>query len=383
MMYDVVIVGGGLIGASAALACHQRGMKVAVLEAKPMTQHVAKPDLRAIALSYQSYAWLKDMGVVSDFDSARTCAFNSMYLDDASGDAHMVLDASAINRRYLGVIVDSHHIQATLQAKLHHLVDCFYDEKLVNLVKEAEGYDVITDKRVIKTRVVLAADGANSSIKAHLEISHDEHDYEQRAVVAYIHTEKQHDRRAWQRFLPTGSLALLPCADMHTVSMVWTLPTAEAHLVQALPDEQFNARLQAALGQRAGQLKIVSERASFPIRAQHVHAYGAAGLFLIGDAAHTIHPLAGLGANLGFSDVRALVNILAQTPKDYWTDPRILARYQRERLHTNAMVSQLMTVLNRSMRETGAFARLRSWGMSAFHRMTPLKALSILYTDHI
>lgn len=383
MIYDVVIVGGGMIGASAAWACHQRGMKVAVLEAKPMTAHVATPDLRVIALSYQSYRWLHQLGVASDFDAARTCQFNSMYLDDVSGDSHMILESSTLNRRFLGVIIDSQHIQATLQAKLKDHIDCFYSEKLLDLVKEPDAYTLVTDKQKLKTRVVIAADGANSSIKSHLDIYHDEHDYQQRAVVAYIHAEKQHANCAWQRFLPTGSLALLPCADGHTVSLVWTLPTTQAQELQALEHEAFNAQLQAAMGQRLGALNLASERATFPIRAQHVHAYGVAGVFLVGDAAHTIHPLAGLGANLGFSDVRALVEILSQTSKDYWADPRVLARYQRERLYTNAMVSQLMTVLNRTMTQTGPLSRLRAWGMSTFHRLPPLKALSILYTDYI
>lgn len=383
MIYDAVVIGGGLIGASAALALHQAGMNGALLEAKAKIECNAPPDLRAIAVSYQNYAWLNTLGVVSAFDSNRTCAFDSMYLDEEHGAAHMILEASTLNRQYLGVIVDSHHIQATLQTQLQDKADCFYAERLVNLLKDADGYTVITDKRELKARVVLAADGGNSSIKSHLNINHDEHDYEQRAIVAYIHTEKPHDRAAWQRFLSTGTLALLPCSDIHTVSMVWTLPTAEAQAIQALSDNQLNEQLQAVLGDRLGQLQVTSERASFPIRAKHVHAYGASGVFLIGDAAHTIHPLAGLGANLGFSDVKTLVKILAETPQVYWMDPRIVARYQRERMHVNVTVSQLMSVLNYSMSKTGVFAKLRGWGMNAFNRMTPLKALSILYTDYI
>lgn len=383
MMYDAVIVGGGLIGASAAIAMQQQGMHIALLEAKTMVQPCTTPDLRVLALSHQTLSFLKTLGIQSSLDAKRLCSYDSMYIDDESGRSNFTFNARTVNRYHLGMIVDSYHVQAAMHGMLKSTVDCFFEEKLNAVLRDDEGYLLKTQHRNIKTRVILAADGGQSWLKEYSGITHHEHDYQQRALVAYLQSEKSHEHSAWQRFLSTGSLALLPCPDLHRVSMVWTLPKSEAELLQTLSSVDLNARLQNALGNRLGRLSLCSEVLSFPIRAKHVHHYGAEGVFLMGDAAHTIHPLAGLGANLGFSDVQSLVKILVETPKHLWSDTRVLARYQRERMHVNALVSHLMTALNQSMTEGGVVGKLRGWGMRVFDRLTPLKAMAILYTDTI
>jgi 2-octaprenyl-3-methyl-6-methoxy-1,4-benzoquinol hydroxylase len=204
----------------------------------------------------------------------------------------------------------------------------------------------------LDARVLLAADGADSAVRAMAGFETDLHDYAQKGVVAYIASERPHEDTAWQRFLPTGPLALLPCTrgehGEHVSSIVWTLPNAEAERMFALDDDAFNVELTNAFELRLGALTLQSNRAAFPLRRQLANDYAKGRVLLLGDAAHVVHPLAGQGVNLGLRDVAALAQSIedANAKRTDWTAPHRIARWARARRSENATNAHAFSAIN-------------------------------------
>jgi len=194
----------------------------------------------------------------------------------------------------------------------------------------------------------VAADGAASALRRLAGLEVDAHDYGQRGVVAYIRTEQSHQATAWQRFLPTGPLALLPFTD-GLASIVWSLPDAEAARVLELDEERFAIELGDASAARLGKVELASKRAAFPLRRQLVRQQVAGRVLVLGDAAHVVHPLAGQGVNLGLRDVAALLAEVeaARARRADWSAPHRLARWARTRRSDNALAAHAFEGINR------------------------------------
>jgi 2-octaprenyl-3-methyl-6-methoxy-1,4-benzoquinol hydroxylase len=200
--------------------------------------------------------------------------------------------------------------------------------------------------------VLLAADGADSAVRAMAGFETDLHDYAQKGVVAYVASERPHEDTAWQRFLPTGPLALLPCTrgeqGEHVSSIVWTLPNADAERMLALDAQTFGTELTNAFEHRLGGLALHSNRAAFPLRRQLANDYAKGRVLLLGDAAHVVHPLAGQGVNLGLRDVAALAQSIedANAKRTDWTAPHRIARWARARRSENATNAHAFSAIN-------------------------------------
>jgi 2-octaprenyl-3-methyl-6-methoxy-1,4-benzoquinol hydroxylase/2-octaprenylphenol hydroxylase len=233
----------------------------------------------------------------------------------------------------------------------------------------------LTDGTRLRAKLLIAAEGAQSSIRTKLGIAFKGRDYGQRAVVAHVATERPHQGTAWQRFQPGGPLAFLPLADGRC-SIVWSLPDAEAARILALDDTAFRAELGCAFDFRLGAISATTPRAAFPLRLRLAEKYVVGRCALAGDAAHVVHPLAGQGMNLGFRDVACLRRVL-RTARERGSDlgaAHILRRYERERRSENTLAARGFDTIERifgSSRPT--LAALRATGLFAIECIAPLK----------
>ncbi|MDQ2702932.1 MAG: UbiH/UbiF family hydroxylase [Pseudomonadota bacterium] len=355
---DAIVVGGGVVGAACALALARNGLEVALVEAAaPKPWRREQPDLRVYAFAADNAALLDALGVWDAVRSARLHPYRRMRVWDAAGGGELAFDADAFGRRELGWIVENGLLVDRLWAALPAAgVRVHCPARVVALESGGgsgdDGEDLarlrLDDGSQLQARVAIAADGAQSTLRELAGLQVRGHDYGQRGVVGYVATESSHEDTAWQRFLPTGPLAMLPCADGSS-SIVWTLPDAEATRILSLDDEAFADELTRASDARLGQMRPVSARAAFPLRRQLVQSHVRGRVLVLGDAAHVVHPLAGQGVNLGLRDVAALESMVAGAgrARGDWATPSRLARWARERRSENMLAAHAFEGINR------------------------------------
>lgn len=358
---DAAIVGGGVVGAACALALSQQGLQVTLIEhAEPPAWLSDEADPRVYAFAPDSAALFESLGVWDAMRDARAHPYRRMRVWDAAGGDELRFDADAFAVKQLGWIIEHALLQDRLWAALRRsnvTVRC--PARVVAL--EQDDSDAanssatleLDDGLRVEARIAIAADGGRSTLRELAGIGMGTEDYGQRGVVAYVASERPHEDTAWQRFLPTGPLAFLPCdasADAPNVSsIVWTLPDAEAARVVALDDAAFAEEVTRAFASCLGDVRPLSPRIAFPLRRQLADAYVAGRVLAIGDAAHVVHPLAGQGVNLGLRDVSALRDSVAaaQQRRVDWTAPHRLARWARARRSDATASAYAFSAINR------------------------------------
>lgn len=376
---DVAVVGGGMVGAAAALALARAGFATALVEAREPAAWSAQNevDLRVVGLAPSSIALLDELGVWAGIRAERVGPYAHMHVWDAETGAAIHFDAAAEGRDLLGYIVENNLVQWRLWQAL--------DAAGVQRVCPAQvsGYDVLEDRvqltlgdaQVLSARLLVAADGAGSPLRAQAGIETDGRDYAQRGVVAHVHTERPHEHTAWQRFSETGPLALLPLADGRS-SIVWSLPEAEAQRIMALDDEAFMHELGVASDFRLGRITACTPRAAFPLKLQLAKTYQAERFVLLGDAAHAVHPLAGQGVNLGLRDVTELRDTLLaarDAGQDIAAD-HVLRRYARRRRSADTLDALGFDALARIYGwRASPLVAARGLGVRLLDRLGPLK----------
>lgn len=348
--HDVAVVGGGAVGAACALALARQGLDVRLLDAaRPPAWSAAEPDLRVYALAPDNIALLEALEVWPQVRAARAQPYRRMEVWDAAGGAPIVFDADALARPALGWIVENRLLVDALWRGLEHAgvrVSC---PARVDALQQ--GPDAATlrleDGTSVAARIVVAADGAASPLRRMAGIAADAYDYAQQGVVGYVRPALGHQDTAWQRFLPTGPLALLPWVE-GTCSIVWTLPGDEAARVLALDDAAFVREITIAFDARLGGIEPLGPRAGFPLRRQLSASQHAGRLLVVGDAARAVHPLAGQGVNLGLRDVAALRESVAEAGRRgvAWDSPHRLARWARARRSDGAVAAYAFEGLN-------------------------------------
>ena len=384
--FDVVIVGGGMVGlATAALVAREprlAGQRVAVVEkATPRAPVDGDLDLRVSALSRASERVLAAAGAWSAIEP-HACPYERMVVWDAAstpeaGDA-LRFDAAEAGEPDLGHIVENLRVQWALAESpaLRGVTQLRAGLDALEIGADAVKIG-LDDGRGVTAGLVVGADGGPSKVRELCGISRGGWSYGQVAVVAHLEPERPHRNTAWQRFLPEGPLALLPLGDGR-VSLVWTTtPEAATSLAEADPAE-FGRRVTESSAGVLGALRLASGRAGFPLALWHAREYVRPRLALVGDAAHTIHPLAGQGVNLGFLDAASLVEVLAEAA-DSGTDPaslRALRRYARWRRAENAVMLGACDTINRTFGERSvAVAGLRRLGLAAVGAQAPVRRL--------
>lgn len=374
--HDVIVVGGGVVGAAAALALRQQGLRVALVErgARPAPAAVNVVDMRVYAIAPGSIRFLEALGAWSRIDPARISPYRRMQVWESSPEHSLDFDTSGLVAARLGCIVEDGVLREALWAGLDG-VDVYPGQQPVSC-RHADGVSQLelSDGSVMQAALVIAAEGADSPLRDWAGIETSGWDYPQRALVCHVQTEHPHQGTAYQRFLPEGPLAFLPLADGRS-SIVWSTRTADAEALLSLDDSAFLQRLEQAIQHRLGRLSAPTRRLSFPLRLMHAGEYVKPGLALVGDSAHVVHPLAGQGVNLGLADVAELVEVLslARQQRRDWT-LRVLQRYERRRKSANLEMLALTDGLYRLFRENApGLKTAREAGLFLLDRLGPLK----------
>ncbi|SEL74181.1 2-octaprenyl-6-methoxyphenol hydroxylase /2-octaprenyl-3-methyl-6-methoxy-1,4-benzoquinol hydroxylase [Pseudoxanthomonas sp. GM95] len=348
---DVIVVGGGVVGAACALALAAQDLDVELVEGQvPASWSAQQPDLRVYAFAPDNAALLEQLGVWNAVRATRAQAYRRMRVWDAAGGGELTFDADRMGRTQLGWIIEHSLLADRLWAALPAAgVQVRCPARVEAMEQDASGVRLrLDDGARLEARLVVAADGAGSTLRQLAGLPVQGHDYAQRGVVAYLRSEGPHEDTAWQRFLPTGPLAVLPCTDGRS-SIVWTLSQDEAARVLALDDTAFSRELTTAFGGRLGELTLDSPRAAFPLKLQLAQQYVEGRVVAIGDAAHVVHPLAGQGVNLGLRDVAGLQHLVAdaQARRADWDTPHRLQRWARTRRSENAVAAYTFDGINR------------------------------------
>lgn len=382
LVFDILVVGGGMVGAAFALACSGKGLSVAVVETREPQRDwpTGTVDLRVSALSRASQRMLTRLGAWPRIAQLGASPYRSMRVWDAASFGEIHFDSADLGEPDLGHIVENRAIQLALWERLEQCPDITLvcPASISDLQRRARGAElVLGDGRVLECRLLVAADGRDSLTRDLAGISTQGWDYDQNAIVANVKPERWHQETAWQRFLPTGPLALLPLADGRC-SIVWSASQTKATELLAMDEAAFSQALTESIEGRLGQVWVDGPRASVPLRLQHAERYVEQGLALIGDAAHAIHPLAGQGVNLGFLDAAALVDALdlaldrRRDIDSLWT----LRRYERARRGDNLAMLAAMDGFKRLFGNGfPPIAAVRGLGLAVTDRVVPVKRL--------
>lgn len=382
---DVLVLGAGMVGSVFALRLAQlatgRLLRLHVLEQSPppATSPADAPwTLRVSALSPGTLSVLEAMGVLADVERQRHASYPSMVVWDADGIGRVQFHAEQMGLKALGMLIENASLQSVLFAALQASDITVHCPQTWRALEQVGGQWRVTlaSGDVLVADLLVAADGAQSPVRSHLQRGVTRWDYQQKAVVATVAHEIPHEFCARQRFLPTGPLAFLPTNHPQQCSIVWTLPSAQADAVVAADAQTFNQQLTEAFEGVLGAVTGMTTRAAFPLQAIHADHYAQDNVVLLGDAAHSIHPLAGQGVNLGIQDAECLANRLLQQHRAGlpWHHPRGQRQYSRERRGANATMMHAMTGFERLFAaDLPALRLLRNVGMQQFDRLPWLK----------
>lgn len=342
---DVAIVGGGMVGLALACGLQGSGLRIAVLEQQVAQKlaHDAPPALRVSAINGASEKLLTRLGVWSAIEAQRVSRYHGMEVWDRDSFGRISFDDKSFGFSHLGHIVENAVIHQALWERAQNAQDItvLAPVEMQQIAwGENEAFLTLKDGTMLTARLVVGADGARSWLRQQADIPLASWDYRHHALVATIRTAEPHDAVARQVFHGDGVLAFLPLSDPYLCSIVWSLSPQEAERLREADEEIFNQALTVAFDNRLGLCQVQSERQVFPLTGRYARQFAAHRLALVGDAAHTIHPLAGQGVNLGFMDAAELiaeVRRLHDQGKDIG-QYLYLRRYERSRKHSAALM---------------------------------------------
>ena len=380
--FDVLIVGGGMVGTTLACALKDSGMKIGLIEANPPVDIRGDDpmDLRVSAITRASQQIFTALGAWPGMEARRISPFREMQVWDAGGEGSIHFDAAELGEDALGHIIENAVVQRALWEALQvgGGVELLCPASVSALQREQDGIRChLQDGRELRTRLLVGADGAQSSVRHFARVQARGWPYDQQALVATVVTEHSHRETAWQRFLPNGPLAFLPLHDGRS-SIVWSTTPQQARQLLAEDEDSFCRQLELAFAATLGRIESCGARAAFPLRLQYVDSYVQSGLALIGDAAHTVHPLAGQGVNLGILDAASLAEVLleARTQGKDIAALKVLRRYERWRKGHNLMMMAAMDGFKRLFGATWEPLRwMRNAGLNLTDALPPMKQL--------
>ncbi len=390
MQADLIIVGAGMVGSTLALALEGSGLDILVLDASPLEAADFDPqggfEPRVSALSAASQRIFERLGAWPGMSARRVSPYTDMHVWDGSGTGQIHFSAETVHAEVLGHIVENRVVQDALLETMQRRGGqrLLGAARLERLERTPQGWQLtLDDGRQLNAPLLVAADGANSAVRRLAGCETREWDYLHQAIVTSVRCSEPHQRTAWQRFTDDGPLAFLPLErdrDQHWCSIVWSVTELEARRLMALEDAAFRAALGRAFEQRLGEVEEVDPRLCIPLRQRHAKRYVQPGLALIGDAAHTIHPLAGQGVNLGLLDAAVLAEVIeaAMARGERPEDIRVLSRFERRRMPHNLAMMAAMEGFERLFQADPLPLRwLRNTGLKAVQALPEAKALFV------
>ncbi len=381
--FDIVIVGGGIVGLSLASELANSDFAVAIVERNKLGLVTGDVDCRVSAINRFALKQFEKTNVLGSKLSERMCAFEKMFVWDQAGAGQIEFDSAEMGVPELGAIIENKVLQTMLLDVVQAAdnITYFCPEDIVEInYKESDSEEAVSQillssgKKLI-TQLLVGADGVNSKVRATANIQQIKKSYQQQGLVCNVRTSESHQNTAWQCFMPSGPLAFLPLFNGEC-SIVWSLDESEAKKIMTLNDDSFKNELAAAAEFKLGEIIEVSQRFLFPLSHSHVNEYVKPGLALIGDAAHSIHPLAGQGANLGIVDAIALAEIIgnAKEASRLWAALHTLKKYQRQRKGANQLMEASMTGFKELFgNKNSVLSEVRNAGLSLVDHLPALK----------
>lgn len=397
---DIAIIGAGMVGTALALSLKDTSLSIALVDGQKaeylqastgVSDSVENFKPRVSALTGATQHLLKVIGAWDSINPLKILPYQKMNVWDHLGSAEINFDAAELYCDALGFIVENQTLVSALHQRVKNQDNlathfaCSLEKIKTSDLKEGGHILSLNNGQEIHCNLLVAADGANSKVRNTLGMATREWDYQHHAIVATVETEKPHGKVARQRFSESGPLAFLPLQDEQSsekfCSIVWSVQADQAEELMAQSDASFKQSLENELESRLGKLQAVSKRYSYPLRQRHAKSYIQPGVVLIGDAAHTIHPLAGQGVNLGFKDVKALSQILIKANQQdiQINHPSLLRRYNRERQGDNLIMMGVMEGFKRVFEQKDPIVRwLRNAGLNWVDKQALLKKQIVL-----
>lgn len=389
MRADLLIVGAGMVGSALALALRHSGLEILLLDGSPLS---VKPfdaqgpfEPRVSALSAASQRILERLGAWEGIAGRRVSPYTDMHVWDGSGTGQIHFSAASVHAQVLGHIVENRVVQDSLLERLHGSdVGLLPNARLEQMRRSGDEWLLtLADGRTLRAPLVVAADGANSAVRKLTGCKTREWDYLHHAIVTSVRCSEAHQATAWQRFTDEGPLAFLPLSrddGQAWCSIVWSTTPEQAEKLMALDDAAFCEALGRAFEGHLGEVVSADPRLCVPLRQRHAKRYVDEGLALIGDAAHTIHPLAGQGVNLGFLDAAVLAEELERACErgERLADVKVLTRFERRRMPHNLALMAAMEGFERLFQADPLPLRwLRNSGLKLVEQLPEAKALFV------
>ncbi|REL36305.1 FAD-dependent monooxygenase [Thalassotalea euphylliae] len=393
--YDLLIIGGGMVGLSLALAVRKlTDLTIAIVEPNQPTELAQAPELRVSAINAASEQLLNNLGVWSAIAQQRLQPYRHMHVWDKANIGALDFDinqlSDARNRENLGYIIENKVIRNALwqQAEADNGISLLTQEPLQNIAMgDHEVFASFASQMPVMAKLVVGADGANSWLRQQLDMTMAFRDYDNHALVATVDCELGHQDTAWQVFLPQGPLAFLPLYNTNQCSIVWSTSPQEAEHLQQLDVSEVSKALTAASDGKLGQVTLASDMQSYPLTMRLAHKFTKGRAVLIGDAAHTIHPLAGQGVNLGLQDAASLAQLISEhyhsenssqassdSANSAWHSDKMLSQYNRwRRAEALEMVTAMEAIKQSFTPQIAPIKLLRGLGMGLINHIPAVK----------